>query len=151
MGPKVFERQGSIAMRSSVDCRPLLANLLDGAQCRGRALLISGLLGFRQIALDLDVVLLYRSWCTAALDDELFEKSLHLCNPFRLLGGQIRGFTDVIGQIVELDGLRLVATLAPASRARGGNVQPLAEAHGRGTEEGGADGMRSNGILPAFK
>jgi hypothetical protein len=51
----------------------------------------------------------------AAVGDDFFELRLHLRDAFGLGGGEILGFAEVVVEVVELDGLALIAAFAPAA------------------------------------
>ena len=73
---------------------------------------------------DRDIVRLPGARCAAAIGDEFFEQCFHLGDFFRHRCGEVRRFRDIVGEVVKLDGLRLVAALAPVTGTRRGDVLP---------------------------
>ena len=68
-----------------------------------------------RIAFHFDIISLQCTRRAAAVGDELFQKCLHLGDFLRHRSGQVLRFTEIIGEVVELHGLRLITTFAPAS------------------------------------
>lgn len=72
-------------------------------------------IGLGGVAHDFDVVREFLARSAASVGDELFEQCFHLGDLLRHQSGEVLGFAKVMLEVVELDGLRWIATFAPAA------------------------------------
>ena len=57
------------------------------------------------VTFDFDVIRLSGPGVASPFDDQLLEKRLHLFHTLGFVCGEVVGLSEVIGQVVELDGL----------------------------------------------
>ena len=111
---------------------------------------ISGLglsfgLGLLGEAADRHVVRLRRARRAAAVRDESFQDHLHFSDALGVLGSQVLGFAEIVGQVVQQHGRRWLnggLALAESAAAGGrGDEFPDAAAQGRDAGHGTTDGV----------